>query len=181
MRSPPVVEWPPCVAVAVGVRCLSPAQIGRRHRSFGAGASEGTALGGRRGAPDTVVLTVLDGPSAAAQQHGTPAAHRHGGPGFRARGEGVGQLATVRTFGDVWPRTDVLDTRTPRTDLRNDRRDSRHTRTAVRAARHRAQQRVAPEEIVETFIHIEAYAGAARAFDGYQMAQQVFAGAAKPQ
>lgn len=40
---------------------------------------------------------------------------------------------------------------------------------------------VAPEEIVETFIHIEAYAGAARAFGGYQMAQQVFAEAAKPQ
>lgn len=33
---------------------------------------------------------------------------------------------------------------------------------------------VTPEEIVEAFIHIEAYAGAARAFDSYQIVQQVF-------
>jgi alkylhydroperoxidase/carboxymuconolactone decarboxylase family protein YurZ len=33
---------------------------------------------------------------------------------------------------------------------------------------------VTPEEIVEAFIHIEAYVGAARAFDSYQIAQQVF-------
>jgi len=34
---------------------------------------------------------------------------------------------------------------------------------------------VAAEEIVEAFIHIEAYAGAARAFDSYQIAREVFA------
>lgn len=33
---------------------------------------------------------------------------------------------------------------------------------------------VSPEEIVEAFIHIEAYAGAARAFDSYEVASQVF-------
>jgi 4-carboxymuconolactone decarboxylase len=32
-----------------------------------------------------------------------------------------------------------------------------------------------PEEIVELFIHLEAYAGAARAFDGYTIAAEVFA------
>jgi 4-carboxymuconolactone decarboxylase len=32
-----------------------------------------------------------------------------------------------------------------------------------------------PEQIVETFIQIEAYAGAARAFDGYRIAREVFA------
>ena len=30
------------------------------------------------------------------------------------------------------------------------------------------------EEIVELFIHLEAYAGAARAFDSYQIAREVF-------
>jgi 4-carboxymuconolactone decarboxylase len=34
---------------------------------------------------------------------------------------------------------------------------------------------VTPEEIVEAFIHIEAYAGAARAFDSYEIAAEVFA------
>jgi len=34
---------------------------------------------------------------------------------------------------------------------------------------------VSPEEIVEAFIQLEAYAGAARAFEGYQVALEVFA------
>jgi 4-carboxymuconolactone decarboxylase len=34
---------------------------------------------------------------------------------------------------------------------------------------------VTKEEIVELFIHLEAYAGAARAFDSYQVALKVFA------
>jgi alkylhydroperoxidase/carboxymuconolactone decarboxylase family protein YurZ len=34
---------------------------------------------------------------------------------------------------------------------------------------------VTKEEIVELFIHLEAYAGAARAFDSYQVALAVFA------
>lgn len=34
---------------------------------------------------------------------------------------------------------------------------------------------VTKEEIVELFIHVEAYAGAARAFDSYQVAKDVFA------
>jgi hypothetical protein len=38
---------------------------------------------------------------------------------------------------------------------------------------------VTPEEIVETFIHVEAYAGAARAFDCHQTALEAFAEAAK--
>lgn len=45
----------------------------------------------------------------------------------------------------------------------------------------RGQLRIAPnngvskDEIVELFIHLEAYAGAARAFDSYQVAAAVFA------
>jgi 4-carboxymuconolactone decarboxylase len=34
---------------------------------------------------------------------------------------------------------------------------------------------VTKEEVVELFIHLAAYAGAARAFDGYQVALAVFA------
>jgi alkylhydroperoxidase/carboxymuconolactone decarboxylase family protein YurZ len=34
---------------------------------------------------------------------------------------------------------------------------------------------VSKDEIVELFIHLEAYAGAARAFDSYQIALEVFA------
>ncbi|MET8809888.1 carboxymuconolactone decarboxylase family protein [Streptomyces sp. NPDC004546] len=34
---------------------------------------------------------------------------------------------------------------------------------------------VTPEETVEVFIHVAAYAGAARAFEGYRIASQVFA------
>ncbi|MEV4659425.1 carboxymuconolactone decarboxylase family protein [Micromonospora sp. NPDC049301] len=34
---------------------------------------------------------------------------------------------------------------------------------------------VTKEEIVELFIHLAAYAGAARAFDGYQVVAAVFA------
>jgi len=34
---------------------------------------------------------------------------------------------------------------------------------------------VTNEEIVELFIHVEAYAGAARALDSYQIAREVFA------
>ena len=33
---------------------------------------------------------------------------------------------------------------------------------------------VTPEEIVEAFIQLEAYAGAARAFDSYRIAREVF-------
>ena len=85
------------------------------------------------------------------------------------------RLATIHTFGDSWPRTEHLDSRT-------------RALVSVTVAASlgileplRGQLRIAlnngvtPEEIVEVFIHIEAYAGAARAFDSYAIAQQVFA------
>jgi 4-carboxymuconolactone decarboxylase len=85
------------------------------------------------------------------------------------------RLATIHTFGDSWPRTQFLDTRM--------RALVSVTITASLGILEplRGQLRIAlnngvtPEEIVETFIHIEAYAGAARAFDSYAIAQQVFA------
>ena len=87
------------------------------------------------------------------------------------------RLATMHTFGDTWSRTDVLDTRT--------RALISVTIAATSGAHLRGQLHIAlnngvtPEEIVETFIHIAAYAGAGRAFDGYQIAQQVFREAAQ--
>lgn len=96
------------------------------------------------------------------------------GPGEPANGADFKRLATLHTFGDAWPRTDVLDTRT--------RALISVTITATLGTLEplRGQLRIAlnngvtPEEIVEAFIHIEAYVGAARAFDSYQIAQQVF-------
>jgi len=97
------------------------------------------------------------------------------GPGEPANGADFTRLATLHTFGDAWPRTDVLDLRT--------RALISVTIAATLGTLEplRGQLRIAlnngatPEEIVEAFIQIEAYAGAARAFEGYQIAQQVFA------
>lgn len=93
-------------------------------------------------------------------------------PGEPANAADFKRLATLHTFGDAWPRTDVLDTRT--------RALISVTIAATLGAHLRGQLHIAlnngvtPEEIVEAFIHIAAYAGAGRAFDGYQVAQQVF-------
>jgi 4-carboxymuconolactone decarboxylase len=85
------------------------------------------------------------------------------------------RIATVHAFGDSWPRTDLLDTR---------------SRALVSVAATaalgigeplRGQLRIAlnsgvtPEEIVEAFIHLAAYVGVARAFDSYAIAAEVFA------
>jgi 4-carboxymuconolactone decarboxylase len=89
------------------------------------------------------------------------------------------RLATVHTFGDAWPRTDVLDTRT-RALLSVTIAATLGTLEPLRGQlRIALNNGVSPEEIVEAFIHIEAYAGAARAFEGYQVALQVFEEKAK--
>ena len=83
-------------------------------------------------------------------------------------------LATQHTFGDSWSRPG-LDDRT--------RALISVTIAAVLGTHDplRGQVRIAlnvgvtKEEIVELFIHLEAYAGAARAFDGYQVAREIFA------
>ena len=97
------------------------------------------------------------------------------GEGEPGNGADFTRLATVHTFGDAWTRTDYLDTR------------SRALVSVTIAATLgvleplRGQIRIAlnngvtKEEIVELFIQIEAYAGAARAFDSYQVALRVFA------
>lgn len=96
-------------------------------------------------------------------------------PGEPANGADFKRLATVQTFGAAWPRDEVLDTRT--------RALVSVTIAAVLGTLEplRGQLRIAlnngatPEEIAEVFIQIAAYAGAARAFEGYRIASQVFA------
>jgi 4-carboxymuconolactone decarboxylase len=85
------------------------------------------------------------------------------------------RIATIQAFGDAWPRTEYLDTRT--------RALVSVTIAATLGVLEplRGQLRIAlnngvkKEEIVEAFIQIAAYAGVARAFEGYGIAAQVFA------
>jgi 4-carboxymuconolactone decarboxylase len=85
------------------------------------------------------------------------------------------RIATIQAFGDAWPRTDHLD-----------HRSRALVSVAITATMGtleplRGQTRIAlnngatPEEIVEVFIQVAAYAGVARAFEGYGIASQVFA------
>jgi len=85
------------------------------------------------------------------------------------------RIATIHAFGDVWPRTEFLDTRT--------RALVSVTIAATLGVLEplRGQLRIAlnsgatKEEIAEVFLQVAVYAGVARAFDGYQVAVQVFA------
>ena len=97
------------------------------------------------------------------------------GPGEPDSGRDFRRLATVHTFGDSWSRSEQLDTRS---------RSLISVAIAAALGTHeplRGQLRIAlhngvsKDEIVELFIHLEAYAGAARAFDSYQVAAAVFA------
>lgn len=85
------------------------------------------------------------------------------------------RIATMHAFGDAWPRTEHLDTRTRAL-----------TSVAIAATLGaaeplRGQLRIAvnagatKEEIVEVFVQLAVYAGVARAFEGYQVAAEVFA------
>ena len=96
------------------------------------------------------------------------------GDGEPPVGEDFRRLATIHTFGDSWPRSG-LDDRS---------RALISVAIAATLGTHeplRGQLRIAlnsgvtKEEIVELFIHLSAYAGAARAFDSYQVALAVFA------
>ena len=96
------------------------------------------------------------------------------GEGEPPVGEDFRRLATTHTFGDSWPRSGL--------DVRS--RALISVAIAATLGTHeplRGQLRIAlnsgvtKEEIVELFIHLAAYAGAARAFDSYQIAMAVFA------
>lgn len=97
------------------------------------------------------------------------------GAGEPANAADFKRLATVHTFGDAWPRTEVLDLRT-RALVSVTIAATLGTLEPLRGQlRIALNNGVTPEEIVEAFIHIEAYAGAARAFDSYRVAREVFA------
>ncbi len=97
------------------------------------------------------------------------------GSGEPANASDFTRLATMHTFGDAWPRTDVLDVRT-RALVSVTIAATLGTLEPLRGQlRIALNNGVTPEEIVETFIHVEAYAGAARAFDSYRVAREVFA------
>jgi 4-carboxymuconolactone decarboxylase len=85
------------------------------------------------------------------------------------------RLATQHAFGDAWPRDEVLDTRT-RALVSVTIAATLGTLEPLRGQlRIALNSGVTPEEIVEAFIQLEAYAGVARAFEGYRVAQEVFA------
>jgi len=96
-------------------------------------------------------------------------------PSEPANAQDFKRIATIQAFGDAWPRTEYLDTRT--------RALVSVTIAATLGVREplRGQLRIAlnngvtKEEIVEAFIQIAAYAGVARAFEGYGIATEVFA------
>jgi 4-carboxymuconolactone decarboxylase len=96
------------------------------------------------------------------------------GPGEPASGDDFRRLATQHAFGDSWSRPG-LDTRS-RALVSVTIAATLGTREPLRGQlRIALNNGVTKEEIVELFIHLEAYAGAARAFDSYQVALEVFA------
>ena len=89
-------------------------------------------------------------------------------------GEDFRRLATMQTFGDSWPRGGLDDRSRALISVAIAATLGTHEplRGQLRIA---LNSGVSKEEIVELFIHLTAYAGAARAFDGYQLALAVFA------
>ena len=89
-------------------------------------------------------------------------------------GEDFRRLATVHTFGDSWSRGGLDDRSRALVSVAIAATLGTHEplRGQLRIA---LNSGVTKEEIVELFIHLEAYAGAARAFDSYQIALAVFA------
>ena len=96
------------------------------------------------------------------------------GRGEPRSGDDFRRLATQHTFGDSWSRPG-LDTRS-RALVSVTIAATLGTREPLRGQlRIALNNGVTRDEIVEVFIHLEAYAGAARAFDSYQVALEVFA------
>jgi 4-carboxymuconolactone decarboxylase len=101
------------------------------------------------------------------------------GPGEPPSGSDFRRLATRHTFGDSWTRT-ALDVR-GRALVSVAIAATLGTREPLRGQlRIALNNGVSKDEIVDLFIHLEAYAGAARAFDSYQVALEVFAESAAP-
>jgi 4-carboxymuconolactone decarboxylase len=143
---------------------------------------------------DSVIAVATDDPAAAAWEAGYSAAldtaerllgfrlERFLGtaPSEPANGADFKRIATMHAFGDVWPREEYLDLKTRAL-----------TSVAIVAALGikeplRGQLRIAinvgatKEAIAEVFLQVAVYAGVARAFDGYQVAIEVFAESTEP-
>jgi len=95
-------------------------------------------------------------------------------PAEPANGADFKRITTMHAFGDVWPRTEHLDTVSRAL-----------VSVAIAAALGvreplRGQLRIAlnvgatKEAIAEVFLQLAVYAGVARAFEGYQIATDVF-------
>jgi 4-carboxymuconolactone decarboxylase len=85
------------------------------------------------------------------------------------------RIATVHAFGDAWPRNEYLDTPTRAlvsVTIAASLGVLEPLRGQLRIALHSG---VTKEQIVEAFIQVAVYAGVARAFEGYQIAAEVFA------
>jgi 4-carboxymuconolactone decarboxylase len=96
-------------------------------------------------------------------------------PSEPANAEDFKRIATIQAFGDAWPRTERLDTRTRAlvsVTIAATLGVLEPLRGQLRIALHSGATK---EEIVEVFIQIAAYAGVARAFEGYGIAADVFA------
>jgi len=100
------------------------------------------------------------------------------GEGEPPVGEDFRRLATIRTFGDSWPRSGLDDRSRALVSVAIAATLGTHEplRGQLRIA---LNSGVTKEEIVELFIHLAAYAGAARAFDSYQIVLAVFAEASQ--
>jgi 4-carboxymuconolactone decarboxylase len=96
------------------------------------------------------------------------------GDGEPPVGEDFRRLATAHTFGDSWSRGGLDDRSRALVSVAIAATLGTHEplRGQLRIA---LNSGVTKEEIVELFIHLEAYAGAARAFDSYQVALAAFA------
>jgi 4-carboxymuconolactone decarboxylase len=96
------------------------------------------------------------------------------GRGEPASGADFRRLATEHTFGDSWTRGGLDDRSRALVSVAIAATLGTHEplRGQLRIA---LNSGVTKEEIVELFIHLEAYAGAARAFDSYQIALAVSA------
>ncbi len=97
------------------------------------------------------------------------------GVGEPQSGEDFRRLATRHAFGDSWSRPG-LDQRSRALAVSVAVAATLGTREPLRGQlRIALHNGVTKDEIVELFIHLEAYAEAARAFDSYQVALEVFA------
>lgn len=85
------------------------------------------------------------------------------------------RIATEHAFGDTWPRTKFLDTRARAlvsVTIAATLGTTEPLRGQLRIALNNG---VTKEEVTELFIQLATYAGVARAFEGYQVATEVFA------